>query len=64
MREIFLAGKEANERSPAQSAVIMTTMAFWVLLVISLALAVGLGVLAARSFIAASGADDTTRKHR
>jgi len=42
----------------------MTIMAFWVLLVISLALAVGLGVLAARSFIAASGADDTTRKHR
>lgn len=39
-------------------------MPFWILLVVSLVLAVGLGVLAARSFIAASGADDPARPRR
>lgn len=42
-------------------------MSFWILFVVGLAglvLAVGLGVLAARSFIAASDADDPARPHR
>lgn len=39
-------------------------MPLWILLVVGLALAVGLGVLAARSFIAASGADDPASPRR
>jgi len=39
-------------------------MPFWVLLVICLALAAGLGVLAARYFIAASEGDDPAPKRR